>query len=192
MLSPLPTCSCSLAEPLPSLGTGGSLAQSNRSLLVATPLQQSPARPQRGSAKRRRSVSPRFERPLALIEGSLSARKVVRQAPWLAGLHRVTDGALVGLGVSMLGLSALTLHWQNQWGSSYRALEATQVLEHRLQESAALLEQHHLGAVRKPGWLVPTSSDQLVHLPPAAARSERSSLAAVTQGLQWRLVASGY
>ena len=160
--------------------------------MVATPLQSSEARPQRGSARRRRPVSPRFERPLALIEGSLSARKVVRQAPWLAGLHRITDGALVGLGVSMLGLSALTLHWQNQWGSSYRALEATQVLEHRLQESAALLEQHHLGVVRKPGWLVPTSSDQLVHLPPPAARPQHSPLAAVTQGLQWRLVASGY
>jgi hypothetical protein len=177
---------------LPTLGAGGSLAQSHTFLLVATPLQQSAARPQRGSAKRRRSASPRLERPLALIEGSLSARKVVRQAPWLAGLHRVTDGALVGLGVSMLGLSALTLHWQNQWGSSYRALEATQVLEHRLQESAALLEQHHLGAARKPGWLVPTSSDQLVHLPPPAARTEQSPLAAVTQGLQWRLIASGY
>lgn len=160
--------------------------------MVATLLQQSQTRQQRGSNRRQRRPSTRLVRPLSLIEGSLSARKVVRQAPWLAGLHRLTDGALVGLGVSMLGLSALTLHWQNQWGSSYRALEATQVLEHRLQESAALLEQHHLGAVRKPGWLVPTSSDQLVHLPPPSARSQQGPLAAVTQGLQWRLVASGY
>ena len=160
--------------------------------MVATLLQQSQTRQQRGSNRRQRRPSTRLVRPLSLIEGSLSAGKVVRQAPWLAGLHRLTDGALVGLGVSMLGLSALTLHWQNQWGSSYRALEATQVLEHRLQESAALLEQHHLGAVRKPGWLVPTSSDQLVHLPPPSARSQQGPLAAVTQGLQWRLVASGY
>lgn len=171
---------------------GGSLAQSHQPPLVATPLEQSQTRQQRGLKGRQRRLATRFERPLSLIEGSLSARKVVRQAPWLAGLHRLTDGALVGLGVSMLGLSALTLHWQNQWGSSYRALEATQVLEHRLQESAALLEQHHLGAVRKPGWLVPTSSDQLVHLPPPSPRSQQGPLAAVTQGLQWRLVAAGY
>ena len=177
---------------MPTSGAGGSLAQCLTVPLVATPLQQPESRSQRGSSSRPRKATPRFERPLALIEGSLSARKVVRQAPWLAGLHRVTDGALVGLGVSMLGLSALTLHWQNQWGSSYRALEATQVLEHRLQESAALLEQHHLGAVRKPGLLVPTSSDQLVHLPPPAARPQQGGLAAVTGGLQWRLVASGY
>ena len=187
-----PTCCCWRAEALPTPVPGGSLAQSHPPSLVATPLQQSQTRQQRGSNGRQRRPSTRFVRPLSLIEGSLSARKVVRQAPWLAGLHRLTDGALVGLGVSMLGLSALTLHWQNQWGSSYRALEATQVLEHRLQESAALLEQHHLGAVRKPGWLVPTSSDQLVHLPPPSARSQPGPLAVVTQGLQWRLVASGY
>ncbi|MBE9173115.1 hypothetical protein IQ216_08470, partial [Cyanobium sp. LEGE 06143] len=36
--------------------------------------------------------------PLQLIQGSLSGQKVARRAPWLAGLHRVADGALVGLG----------------------------------------------------------------------------------------------
>jgi len=71
----------------------------------------------------------------------------------------------------MLALSGLTLHWQNHWGQSFQQLESAQVLEHRLQESAAVLEQHHLGAVRKPGWLVPTGSEQLIYLPkpPAAA-----------------------
>lgn len=122
----------------------------------------------------------------------MSARTVVRQAPWLAGLHRFTDGALVGLGVSMLALSALTLHWQNQWGRSYRALEATQVLEHRLQESAAVLEQHHLGAVRKPGWLMPTSSAQLVHLPVPPEAGVGLAQALRAHGLNWGLIAPGY
>jgi hypothetical protein len=149
--------------------------------LVASPLKRSVSRPQS-----------QLRRPLALIEGSLSARKVVRQAPWLAGLHRLTDGALLGLGVSMLALSGLTLHWQSQWGRSYQALEATQVLEHRLQESAALLEQHHLGAIRKPGWLVPTSSEQLVHLspPPAAGAGLPSPLA--IDHIHWGQIAPGY
>jgi hypothetical protein len=109
-------------------------------------------------------------RPLRLISGSFSSRRVERRAPLLAGLHRAATGALVGLGVSMLGLSALTLHWQNRWASSYGQLEATKSLEHRMQESAAVLEQHHLGAVRRPSQLVPTSSERLIHLPePAAA-----------------------
>ena len=146
--------------------------------MVASPLKQPASKP--------------LARPLSLIEGSFSARKVVRQAPWLAGLHRVADGALVGLGVSMLALSALTLHWQNQWGRSYRDLETTQVLEHRLQESSAVLEQHHLGAVRRPGQLVPTSSSQLVHVAPPSA-ADAGVLATIGgQGLHWGLIASGY
>ncbi len=161
---------------------GGSLAQSTVSLVVASPVKQSPSQP---------SGKP-LARPFALIEGSLSARKVVRQAPWLASLHRLSDGALVGLGLSMLAMSALTLHWQNQWGRSYKALEATQVLEHRLQESAALLEQHHLGAVRKPGWLVPTSSDQLVHLPPPPMAPSGLGAVLAAARLNWGLIAPGY
>ena len=146
--------------------------------MVASPLKQPAPKP--------------LARPLALIEGSFSARKVVRQAPWLAGLHRVADGALVGLGVSMLALSALTLHWQNQWGRSYRDLETTQVLEHRLQESSAVLEQHHLGAVRRPGQLVPTSSSQLVHVAPPAVASSGPLAAIAGQGLHWGVIAPGY
>jgi hypothetical protein len=109
-------------------------------------------------------------RPLQVIQGCLSARKVERQSPWLAGLHRIATGALAGLGLSMLGMSALTIHWQNEWSRSYEKLEASKVLEHRLQESAALLEQHHLGVVRRPGQLVPTSSEKLIHLPQPDAR----------------------
>ncbi len=112
-------------------------------------------------------------RALELIQGSLSSRQAARRSPLLAGFHRAADGTLAGLGLCMLALSGLTLHWQNHWGQSFQQLESAQVLEHRLQESAAVLEQHHLGAVRKPGWLVPTSSEQLIYLPkpPAAAQA---------------------
>ena len=78
-------------------------------------------------------------RSLQLIQGSLSARKVERQSPWLAGLHRISTGFLAGLGLSVVGLSALTLHWQNQWASSYGQLEAAKSLEHRLRGFG----QHH-------------------------------------------------
>lgn len=153
--------------------------------MVATPLENG------SKASPRRSAPQRLAGSLSVIQGSLSARRVVRQAPWLAGLHRLADGALLGLGVSMLGLSALTLHWQNQWGSHYRGLEATQILERRLQESSAVLEQHHLGAVRRPGWLVPTSSAQLVHLPPPASTPQTDHGFELAR-LRWGLIASGY
>ena len=102
---------------------------------------------------------------MQLIQGSLSGRKVERQSPLLASLHKVSSGALMGLGFSLVGLSALTLHWQNQWSQNFAELETTKVLEHRLHESAAVLEQHHIRSMGRPGQLLPTSSENLVHLP---------------------------
>lgn len=87
-----------------------------------------------------------------------------RQSPLLAGLHRASTGLLTGLGFCLLGLSGLSLHWQNVFAGNYTQLQAARNLEQKLQESAALLEQHHLGAVRRPGQLVPTSSEKLIHL----------------------------
>ncbi|MCP9915460.1 hypothetical protein [Cyanobium sp. ATX 6F1] len=148
--------------------------------MVAAPSQRFPSQ---APSKGRRS--------LELIQGSLSANKVARQAPWLAGLHRVADGALAGLGLSMVGLAGLSLHWQTQWTQSYQRFEATQVLEHRLQESAAVLEQHHLGAAHRPGLLVPTSTEKLVYLntPKPRPTSPMSSLLA---GISTRQVLPGY
>ena len=128
---------------------------------------------------------------LQLLEGALSARKVDRQAPWLAGMHRVTTGLLAGLGLSVAGLSALTLHWQNEWARSFYELDAAKTLEHRLQESAAVLEQHHLGVVRRPGELVPTSSENLIHLSePRAIRQQPSH--PLLAGIQLRRIPAGF
>ncbi len=130
-------------------------------------------------------------RSLQLIQGSLSARKVERQSPWLAGLHRISTGFLAGLGLSVVGLSALTLHWQNQWASSYGQLEAAKSLEHRLQESAAVLEQHHLSAVKRPGQLVPTSSEKLIHISePVTIR--RNSVLPLLAGIQLGRIPAGF
>ena len=143
----------------------------------------SPARPSRRSRQESRS--------LRLIEGSFSASRIERQSPWLAGLHRISSGALAGLGLSVIALSALTLHWQNEWAHSYSELEASKSMEHRLQESAALLEQHHLGAMRKPGELVPTSSTKLIHLsqPQALANNTPAPMFAT---LQQQQIPAGY
>jgi len=100
-----------------------------------------------------------------VIRQSLSADKVARQAPLLAGLHRMADGLLLALGGSMVGLAALTLHWQGAWTHSFQQLEASQLLEHRFQESSAVLEHHHLAVARRPGKLVPTNIQNLIYLP---------------------------
>jgi len=148
--------------------------------LVASPSTPSsllpvPSHSQRSRGRRtsKAPLSPLGERSLQLIQGSLSGRRVERQSPLLASLHRISTGALIGLGASLLGLSALALHWQNQWAKNYSQLEAAKVLEHRLNESASVLEQHHIGSMRRPGQLLPTSSENLIHLPePARATSK--------------------
>ena len=137
-----------------------------------------PSHPQRTPGRRTsKGHAPQLgERSLQLIQGSLSSRRVERQSPLLASLHRISTGALVGVGVSLVGLSALALHWQNQWAQNYAQLESAKVLEHRLNESAAVLEQHHIGAMRRPGQLLPTSSENLIHLPQPAKVAPKASL----------------
>jgi hypothetical protein len=142
-------------------------------------------------SQRRSQRRPRDRRSLRLIQGSLSAQRIERRSPWLAGLHRVATGALAGLGLSMLGLSALTIHWQNEWARNYSRLEASKALEHRMQESSALLEQHHLSVVRQPGGLVPTSSEKLIHLPEPQV-SRRSATRPLLAGIQFRRIPAGY
>lgn len=127
---------------------------------------------------------------LQLIQGSLSGRAGSRRSPWLASLHRAADGTLAGLGVCLLALGGLTLYWQNQWGRSFQKLESAQVLEHRLQESAALLERHHLRAAGKPGELLPTSSDKLIFVPPPQPRPTKA--AGSLANLRWNQAAAGY
>ncbi len=138
-----------------------------------------------------RSARGQRQRSLALIQGSLSARRVERAAPWLASLHRIADGSLLGLGLAVVGLSALTLHWQSQWTRSYQSLEASQLLEQRLQKSTAVLEQHHLRVAHNPGQLVPTNSENLIYLP-SVQKSPQSQAAALLTSIQMAPIRSGY
>ena len=182
---------------------GGSLAQRPASPLVASFSSQPIAaeafseptrvpKPQWSSrGLGQRTPKPAPSRALTLIQGSFSGRKVERRSPWLAGFHRAADGTLAGLGVCMLALSGLTLHWQNQWGHQYEQLEISQSLGQRLQESAAVLEQHHLGAVKRPGLLVPTNSDNLIYLQ-ASRPTPRAQAVALLSSLQLAPIRAGY
>lgn len=145
--------------------------------------------PVRQTAERQRNP---VRRPLQLIQGSLSAKRIDRQSPWLASLHRISDGTLAGLGLAVVGLSALTLHWQGQWTQNFQKLEAAQRLEHRLQESAALLEQHHLAMTRKPTLLQPTSSEKLIYVNPPARIETGVSFSGLLAQVNPRRISAGY
>lgn len=137
--------------------------------------------------------SNRVQRPptLKVLQGSLSARRVEKHSPLLASLHRISTGLLAGVGLSVVGLSALSLHWQTVWGDNYTQLQSSRVLEQKLQESAALLEQHHLGAVRRPGQLVPTNSNQLLHLDRPAPPQQPKGLSLLAS-LPFQRIPAGY
>jgi hypothetical protein len=169
----------------------GSLAQSWSNAVVAVPVPQPAPRqksPLQPNGLRQNAIS----RRLRLIQGSLSARQMDRQAPWLAGLHRISDGTLAGLGVAVVGLSALTLHWQGQWTHDFQQLEAAQRLEHRLQESAAVLEQHHLAMTRKSALLQPTSSEKLLYVAPPRRVEAAASFTGLLAQINPRRILAGY
>ena len=149
--------------------------------MVAVPVQQPSQRQQNA-----------IRRPLQLIQGSLSARRIDRQSPWLASLHRVSDGTLAGLGLAVLGLSGLTLHWQGRWTHNFQELESSQRLEHRLQESAAVLEQHHLAMTRRPNLLQPTSSEKLLYVTPPPASNQGVSFNNLLAQVNPRRILAGY
>ena len=158
--------------------------------MVAVPL---PER-RRVSGSRRSQVAQRKvqrqQRSLELLQGALSTHRMERQAPWLANLHRITDGALVATGVAALAMAGLTLNWQGRWGGDFRQLQRAQALEHRLLESQSALEQHYLINAKRPGTLVATSSKDLLFLPSPPQASSQSPSASRSLRLNW--IAAGY
>ena len=104
----------------------------------------------------------------------MSAQKVARQSPLLAGLHRVADGSLCGVVLAVVALSGLTLHWQHRWTMAFQQLENTRSLSHRLTESTANLERHLLQKASSPGTMVPTKVANLVYLDRPVAKPDQS------------------
>ncbi len=102
--------------------------------------------------------------PLRLIHGSFSPKKVARQYPVIAGLHRATDGALLGVLIAVLMMSALSLHWRHLWTVAYTQLETTRDLTQKLKYSTAILEQHLLKRSTLPLSMVRTNAEKLHYL----------------------------
>ncbi len=114
--------------------------------------------------------------PLELIQGSLSSRKVSRQSPFLAGLHRSVDGALSGVLIAVALMATLTLHWQHRWTEAYKRLDTTRTLSNRLTESTAMLERYLLQRASLPMAMVPTKVSNLVYLERPISKSNSSEI----------------
>jgi|TARA_Y100000589_G_scaffold39994_2_gene33552 hypothetical protein len=132
--------------------------------------------------------------PFEVIQGSLSARRVARKSPLLAGLHRMADGSLIGVFAAVLVLSGLTLHWQHRWTLAFRQLEMTRELAHRLTESTAMLERHLLERSSTPKQMVPTTVANLVYLdrPSSASTKSANNHLAMLGSLMERTIHHGY
>jgi len=126
--------------------------------------------------------------PLHFIQGSFSPKKVARQYPILAGLHRATDGALWGVLVAVLMMSALSLHWRHLWTVAYTQLEMTRELTHKLKSSTAMLEQHLLKRTSLPLSMVRTNAAKLFYVDNSDTASSFNSYDLDKHSLLKRLV----
>ncbi len=106
----------------------------------------------------------RFAGSLEIVQGSMPSRRLARQFPVIAGLHKAGDGALVGLLMAVTLMSALTFHYQQRWTNAFTKLETTRTLSHRLMDSTAVLERHLLDHAQVPNLMVPTKVADLVYL----------------------------
>ena len=149
---------------------------------------------QPSSAQRPASRRPASRRPFEVIQGSLSARRVARKSPLLAGLHRTADGSLIGVFAAVLVLSGLTLHWQHRWILAFRQLEMTREQAHRLTESTAMLERHLLERSQTPKQMVPTTVANLVYLDRPSSASTKPGIdhLAMLGSLMERTIHHGY
>ena len=161
--------------------------------MVAVP-QSQPSSAQRPASRRPASRRPASRRPFEVIQGSLSARRVARKSPLLAGLHRTADGSLIGVFAAVLVLSGLTLHWQHRWTLAFRQLEMTREQAHRLTESTAMLERHLLERSQTPKQMVPTTVANLVYLdrPSSAFTKPGIDHLAMLGSLMERTIHHGY
>ena len=69
------------------------------------------------------------------MKGPFSPNKISRRYPILAAFHRGIDGGLAGVLLCTALMSALALHSQYLWTTSFSRLENTRELTHKLEES---------------------------------------------------------
>ena len=101
---------------------------------------------------------------LSFITGTFASKRISRKYPWLVGLHKFADGALLGVLLTVALMSGFTLYWQQLWTEAFYKLEITRDLQHRLTESTAMLEKYLLDDPDIPLSMVPTQAADLIYL----------------------------
>ncbi len=104
------------------------------------------------------------KRALFLLKRSFVTPNVLRKYPLLSSLHRGVDGALVGVIASGAIMTSLALHSQHLWTINFSRLQLTKDLNHRLQESTAMLERYFLKSASDPNLMVKTKSAHLFYI----------------------------
>ena len=99
-----------------------------------------------------------------LFRRSLNSKKLSRKFPLLVAFHRATDGALIGLVLTVVLMSIISLHAQHLWTLSFSRLEASRNLINKLKESIAMLESHFLISESLPDFMVVTKTSDLLYL----------------------------
>ena len=81
-----------------------------------------------------------------------------------AALHRVLDGALIGILIIVAIMSSVALHSQYLWTKSFTKLETTRDLNRRILESTSIIEGYLLKNQKLSRTLVPTKAEDLIYV----------------------------
>ena len=101
---------------------------------------------------------------LGLSSSSFYSKQALRKFPVQAALHRVVDGALVGVLIIVAIMSSVALHSQYLWAEAFKELEITRDLNRRIFESTGVLESYLLKEVGLSKSMVPTKVKDLVYV----------------------------
>ena len=102
--------------------------------------------------------------PISFSNRFFSSKKFQRSFPVQVALHRVLDGALVGVLAIVAIMSSVALHSQYLWTSSFTKLEKTRDLNRRILESTSIFESYLLKNQNLSRYLVPTKAEDLVYV----------------------------
>ena len=91
-------------------------------------------------------------------------RQLKKKYPHLVFLHKVIDGALLGVLTGVIGVAIISLHYQHLWSLSFIRLESTKNLIQKSRESISLLERNYLSKNIKSKNVVKTKSSDLIYL----------------------------
>ena len=91
-------------------------------------------------------------------------KRIFRQFPLLSATHKVVDGALLGLALTVVVMSIISLHAQHLWTISFARLESSRALIQELKESISILERHFLFSQDLKHSMVDTKTSNLIYL----------------------------